>query len=190
MSESGEHPDQRGGYVDPANAEQPTYVMPTYPAPGQQGSYPPQPYSQQPYAQPTYGPPSYEQPGYAQPAYSQPVYGSPAGGQGGYGQPYPPSYYPQPAYGYPGVQNSGRATTVMVLGIASLVLLFLCGLGFIPAIVALCLAPDAKRKIASSGGRIGGEGMVKAGVIMSWIAIGLTVLGVIGYTLLIVLGSQ
>jgi hypothetical protein len=66
----------------------------------------------------------------------------------------------------------------MVLGIVSLVTFFaLCGLGVIPAVVALVMARGADREIAASGGALAGEGQVRAGRIMSWVTIGLTLLG-------------
>ncbi len=68
----------------------------------------------------------------------------------------------------------------MVLGIAALVLFCCYGAGVIPAIIALVLAPGAKREIVASGGALSGLGQVKAGQITSVIALVLTVLGVIG----------
>ncbi|HUR76050.1 MAG TPA: DUF4190 domain-containing protein [Sporichthya sp.] len=73
----------------------------------------------------------------------------------------------------------------MGLGIASLVAFFTCCLGFVPAIVSLCLAPGAKREIQASGGALTGDGMVKAGVICSWVTIGLTVLAIVSFGLLV-----
>jgi hypothetical protein len=138
------------------------------------------------YGQPGYGQPSYGQPepGYGQPGYSQPGYGE-------YGQPYPQQYGPPGyGYGYPaGPRNSGRAVTVLVLGISSLVLLFACGIGFIPAVVALALSPGAKREIRESSGQVTGEGMITGGVITSWIAIALTVLGIALIVVLILVGA-
>jgi uncharacterized protein DUF4190 len=160
------------------------------------------PSDQPPQGQPPQGQPP--QPGQAgqpgqpgQPAQpSQPGWG-PSGAPGAPGAPsYPASYPPAqpqpPAYGYGqptpawggaqpyygGPQTSGRATTVLVLGIVSLVLLFSC-IGFIPAIVALVLAKGARREIAESGGRLTGESQVKAGTIMSWITVALTVVGAV-----------
>jgi hypothetical protein len=110
-----------------------------------------------PAGQPGWGPPAYGQ----QPPYGQPGWGPPPG--------YPPAGYPP--------QTSSKATTVLVLGIVSLVTLWLCGLGFITAIIALVLAPGAAREIAASGGALTGEGQVRAGRIMSWVTVGLTLLG-------------
>jgi hypothetical protein len=125
------------------------------------------PYGQQPYGQSPYG----QQPPYPPPP--PPPYGqSPAS----YGYPAPTGAYgPQPYYG---PTTSGKATTVLVLGILSLVLAFAC-IGFILAIVALVLAPGAAREIAESGGRLTGAGQLKAGKITSWITLGLTVLVVV-----------
>ncbi len=103
------------------------------------------------------------------PAVPPPVPGAPVPPQGppwaGYGQPYG-SY--QPA-----AQNSGKAVAILVLGIVSLVVG--CCIGVVPAIVALAMAGGAKREIAASGGRLSGDGFIKAGVICSWISIGLSV---------------
>ena len=63
------------------------------------------------------GPWSQQNPGEQPPAYGQ---------QPGWGQ--APGPGQQPGYGQP---TSGKATTVLVLGIASLVLMVFCGLGFI-----------------------------------------------------------
>jgi hypothetical protein len=68
---------------------------------------------------------------------------------------------------------------VLVLGIVSLVMMFTCGLGFVTAIIALVMAPGAKREIAESGGRLTGESQVRTGTILSWVTLGLTVLAVV-----------
>jgi hypothetical protein len=67
----------------------------------------------------------------------------------------------------------------MVLGICSLVFFCACGIGLVPAIVALCLAPGARRDIRASNGALTGEGQVKAGVICSCIGLGLAVIAVV-----------
>jgi hypothetical protein len=78
---------------------------------------------------------------------------------------------------------------VLVLGIAGLVFTCTYGLGVVAAIVALVLAPKARREIAGSGGAITGEGFVRAGVICSWISVGLTVAGIVLVVILVVGGS-
>jgi hypothetical protein len=150
--------------------------------PGQQQYQ--QPYGQQP-GQPPYGQDYGQQ--YGQQQYGQQQYGQqPYAG-------YPQSGYqqsPYPGYGYPtGPSTSNRAVTVMVLGIASLVLFFACGLGLVLAIVALVLAGGAKREIDESGGALGGAGMVTAGRITSWITIGLTIAATIFIIVLAVAGA-
>ena len=77
----------------------------------------------------------------------------------------------------------------MVLGIVALLMICGYGIGAIPAIIALALAPGAKREIAGSGGMVTGEGFVKAGVICSWIAVGLTVAGIVALIALLFLGA-
>ena len=78
-------------------------------------------------------------------------------------------------YGGQAPTTSGRAVAVMVLGIAGLATAWLW-IGLIPAIVGLSLAPAAKREIRDSRGWRTGGGMVTAGVICGWIAIGLVAL--------------
>jgi hypothetical protein len=79
----------------------------------------------------------------------------------------------------------------MVLGIVSLVLTSLCGLGVVTAVIALALAGGAQREIDASGGRLGGAGQIKAGRIMSWVTIGLTAAGaVIGVLALVAFSSS
>ena len=66
----------------------------------------------------------------------------------------------------------------MVLGIVGIALMCGYGVGIIPAIVALSLAPSAKREIAESGGRLVGLGQLKAGVICSWVTVGIVLTGI------------
>lgn len=130
--------------------------------PAPQQPYPPQPYPQQPYP------------------YPQQPYGHPYGG------------YPSP-YGLsvpPSAPTSGKATTVLVLGVASLLLMFMCGIGLVTAIVALVLAPGAKREIRQSEGRLTGLSMVQGGVVCSWITIGLVVLIAAVIVLVLAIGAS
>jgi hypothetical protein len=182
-----DEPDQRNPWDPPADEARPS---------GEPGAWQS---DQRGYGQQVPGGQPPPPPGYGQPQYGAPEPAPPYGQPPPYGQqpPYPPSPYGQsPAsYGYPaptgaygpqpyyGPTTSGKATTVLVLGILSLVLFVGC-IGFILAIVALVLAPGAAREIAESGGRLTGESQLKAGRITSWITLGLTglivVLGVVG----------
>jgi len=122
--------------------------------------------------------------------------------------PTPPSYAPPPGYGYPPPQppvggpqfappypqyappqTAGKAIAVLVLGIVGLVMMCGYGIGIIPAIIALALAPGAKREIQGSGGRLQGEGMLKAGVVCSWVTVGLVILGVLFLIVAIIASS-
>jgi hypothetical protein len=78
----------------------------------------------------------------------------------------------------------------MVLGIVGLLMVCGYGIGVVPAIVALALAPGAKREIEQSGGMVTGDGFVKAGVICSWVTVGLTVAGILLVVLLLVIGAS
>lgn len=173
-ADSGESPDS--GQPAPTGGQQPGQ------RPGQPGAEPSGAAGAAPYPPPAYGQPA-PPPGYGQP--TPPPGGGPPPPYG-YGQQQQPAWGAQPYSGGP--QTSGKATTVLVLGIASLVLMVTCGLGFIAAIIALVMANGARREIRESGGRLTGEGQIKAGVIMSWITIGLTTLGLVALIALIAVG--
>ena len=68
---------------------------------------------------------------------------------------------------------------VLVLGIVGLVLACGYGIGIIPSIVALAMAPAAKREIAAAGGQLGGAGFVKAGVVCAWVAVGMAIVVIV-----------
>ena len=67
--------------------------------------------------------------------------------------------------------TSGKATATLVLAIASFVV---CPI--LPAIAALVVGAQAAREIRESGGRVGGDGLVKAGRILAAVHLGLSVL--------------
>ncbi len=133
-------------------------------------------------ARPGYGPPpvyepsgSGSQPGYEpQPGYGygpQPTYGP------GYG------YGPQQGYGY-GAQGNGtmdhpRGTTVLVLGILSLVLSAVCAVGVVLGPVAWIMGNNAIKEIDASPGRYANRGQVQAGRICGIVATALLVLGIV-----------
>lgn len=116
---------------------------------------------------------------------------------GGYGAPPPPPPPPAPAYGtqtpgYPAPQqpagyavapNSSKATLSLIFGILGLVVCMPFG------IAAVIVGNQAKAEIAASGGYMSGEGSAKAGVILGWIAIGLTIAAVVVILLVVILGA-
>ena len=120
-----------------------------------------------PASAPSSSPPAYQPPAYPpsqgngpQPGYAQAGYGQPGYGQPGYGR---------------AQETASRAIVVLVCAIASFVVV-----PFIPAVVALALAGGAQQQIAQSGGRLTGDGLVRAGRILAWINVGLTALVVVG----------
>jgi hypothetical protein len=68
--------------------------------------------------------------------------------------------------------NSSMALVSLIAGILGLTIFPLVG-----SIVALITGSMAKKEINESRGALGGEGMVKAGVILGWIGVGLSVIG-------------
>lgn len=131
---------------------------------------------QDPFAAPS-GPPSYGQQPPAAPPYGQelPAYGGAYGPPPGYGQ--QPSGFPGP--GYQGQSTDSKAIIALVCAIGSFVVF-----PVVPAIVALVLAPQARRDIAASGGRLTGEGLVTAAKVIAWINLVLCLLAVLGFVLL------
>lgn len=88
--------------------------------------------------------------------------------------PPPPPPPEQGGYGYQAPQQNQKALWAMILGILSIVC---CGI--FAGIPALILGNSAKNEIAASQGLQTGEGMAKAGVILGWISIALSIVGVI-----------
>ncbi len=70
-----------------------------------------------------------------------------------------------------------RATAVGYLGIASLPGMLFCGLGVVVAVMALVMAPAARREVLAGEGRLGGLGLIRTGTICSWVSVVLAVVG-------------
>ena len=68
--------------------------------------------------------------------------------------------------------NSSLAVVSLIAGILGLTLFPTIG-----SIVALITGSMAKREIAQSGDTLGGDGLARAGIILGWIGIALTVFG-------------
>lgn len=56
----------------------------------------------------------------------------------------------------------------------------------VPAIIALALAPGARREINASGGWVTGREMVTVGVVLSWVHLGLLALAALVLAVLFV----
>ncbi|MCW2506077.1 MAG: hypothetical protein JWO79_4361 [Actinomycetia bacterium] len=70
----------------------------------------------------------------------------------------------------PDVRPSTKASAVLFLGVVA-VSMMLCVGGVVPAILALALARSARAELRASQGFLTGEKMVRAGIVLSWIAI-------------------
>lgn len=68
--------------------------------------------------------------------------------------------------------TSSMALISLIAGILGLTLIPIVG-----SIVAVITGPMAKREITQSAGALGGEGLATAGIILGWIGIALTILG-------------
>jgi hypothetical protein len=72
----------------------------------------------------------------------------------------------------------------LILSIASFVV---CPV--IPAVVALVLASNARKKIAMAGGALTGGNLVTAATVVSWINIGVFALVIVAIVLIAIFGS-
>lgn len=88
----------------------------------------------------------------------------------------------------PAPQTSGNAIVALILSIGAWLI---CPI--IPAIVALVFANMAKKEIAAGEGRVTGQGLVTASMIVAWINIGvwaaLLVIGLLVLVLVAVAGA-
>jgi hypothetical protein len=113
---------------------------------------PPPAYGQQPYGQQPYGQQPYGQQPYGQQPYGQQPGYPPAGAPGGFGQPQ---------------QTSPLAIVSLVLGILSVP----CCTFLVLGIAAVVTGVIARRQIDASQGRLKGNGMAMAGVVLGALAI-------------------
>lgn len=72
----------------------------------------------------------------------------------------------------PGPPSSGLAVASLISSILGLTLLPTIG-----SIIGVALGYIAKKQIEDSMGAVGGEGLAKGGIIVGWVGIGLSVLG-------------
>jgi hypothetical protein len=86
----------------------------------------------------------------------------------------------------PEVRTSSKAVAVLVLGIAGLLLMFCVG-GVAPAVLALAMARGARAELRDAQGFLGGAGMLRAGVVMSWIALGVSLVVLAGFVIAVLL---
>ena len=86
------------------------------------------------------------------------------------------SYQTTPGgYSNPNPPTSSMALISLIAGIL--------GLTFIPiigSIVAVITGPMARKEIRESAGGLSGDGLATAGIILGWIGVGLTILGICG----------
>lgn len=97
----------------------------------------------------------------------------------------PPYGAPQPAYGQPPGETHTPATISLILGVLSLVCL-----GFLSGIPAMILGRKASKEIAASQGRLGGGGLATAGFVTGLIGTILSIIGLILFVVLVVIGNE
>lgn len=164
-SQTPQYPGQGGAEppADPyASAEPSSFGSPPPPAHGSPPAPPTQPYAQ-----------------YGQDQYAQPYGQDPYGQQGQYGQP-PAPYGGYGAPGYAaGPPQHPSATTALVLGLVSLVGLFICLLPIVVAPFAWRTGGRVVREIDAQPGRWSGREQAQAGRIMGMIGTAILALGIL-----------
>lgn len=117
---------------------------------------------------------SQPEPGQQPPAYGGPAYGQPGMGDGYTAPPPPPGYYGGGVGGpaFPSTEKNSLGVWALVLGILGLVC---CGLFTgIPAIIL-----GGKAKEAAAQGLANNGGLGTAGVVMGWISVAFSALGIV-----------
>jgi len=90
---------------------------------------------------------------------------------------------PPTGYGpMPGTEKNGLGTWALILGILS----FFCG-GFITGIAAVILGKKSKQ--AQANGQASNGNLGQIGMVLGWIATIISVLVIIGWIVLIIIGS-
>ena len=82
-----------------------------------------------------------------------------------------------------GAPSSGKAIAALICGIVGVTS---CGL---VGIVGIVLGNQARADIAASGGRVEGDGLARAGVIMGWVSVGLMALGAIVFVIVLAVAA-
>lgn len=82
------------------------------------------------------------------------------------------------------VQDESTAVLSMIFGILSL-----AGLGILAGIPAIILGTNARKKIRASGGRLSGDGMATAGIVLGWISCGIVALVVFVFFIIFVVAA-
>ena len=88
---------------------------------------------------------------------------------------------------YPDTHQPSKPTNSMAIVSLVAAILGMTLFPFFGSIVAVITGPMAKREIAASGGAVGGEGLAQAGIILGWVGIALSVLGLCVFGVLVAL---
>lgn len=110
---------------------------------------------------------NFEEPAYDGPAYDGPAHDGPAHNEVQAEQ----------------LPTARAAAVVGMLGVGSLPGMLFCGLGTPMAVLALALAPSAKRQVEDSGGRLGGAGLIRAARICSVVSLVIALVMTVGLVL-------
>jgi hypothetical protein len=86
----------------------------------------------------------------------------------------------------PDIRTSTKATGVLALGITGLLLMFCVG-GAVPASLALALARSARAELDESEGFLTGDRALRAGVLMSWIALAGSIIVLVVFLIVVLL---
>ncbi|TQS46674.1 hypothetical protein FL583_02825 [Cryptosporangium phraense] len=83
---------------------------------------------------------------------------------------------------------SSKATAVLALGIVGVLLMF-CGGGLIPGLAGLLMVRSARTEIAAAAGFLTGGRALRAGEILSWIAVAVSAVVIVAVVIGLLIGS-
>ncbi|MEX0654052.1 MAG: DUF4190 domain-containing protein [Phycisphaeraceae bacterium] len=92
-----------------------------------------------------------------------------------------PQPHPMPSPATP-AETSGKAIASLVCSLAGFMVCF-----FIGQIIGIVLGHQALNEIRASQGRLSGEGLAKAGIILGWVFLAIDVLMVLGVGMMFLL---
>ncbi len=103
------------------------------------------------------------------------------------------AYQPVPAPGEelrhpldPDVRTSTKANSVLALGVTAVLLMFCVG-GAVPAAVALTMARYTRAELEHAEGFLSGDRALRTGVLMSWIALAVSVIVLVVFLIVVLL---
>ncbi|MFI5957949.1 hypothetical protein [Cryptosporangium sp. NPDC051539] len=88
----------------------------------------------------------------------------------------------------PDETTSSKATAVLALGIVGVLLMF-CGGGLVPGVAGLLMVRTTRTEIAAAAGFLTGGRALRAGEILSWVAVAVSAVVIVAVVIGLLIGS-